>query len=76
MSLVFIKELRFEYPEPGYLLTVHSQVEAKSKTMGCWVRQRPLLSTYRKISGCLSLLRLEKLFLSRRKTVIGHEPPT
>ena len=83
---------QIEYPEPGYLLTVHSQVdgsmcmlkitarpffrfwqivEAKSKTMDFWVRRRPLLSTYPKISGCLSSLILEKLFLSGQKTIIS-----
>ena len=31
-------------------------VKAKSKTMDFWVRRRPLLSTYRKVSGCLSSL--------------------
>ena len=31
-------------------------VKAKSKTMDFWVRRRPLLSTFRKISGCLSSL--------------------
>ena len=43
-----------------YILTAFASflqiVKAKSKTMDFWVRRRPLLSTYRKISGCLSSL--------------------
>ena len=42
-------------------------VKAKSKTMGFWIRRRPLLSTYHKISDCISLLWLEKLLFSRCK---------
>ena len=35
-------------------------VEAMSKTMGCRIRRRPLLSTYHIVSCCLSSLGLEK----------------
>ena len=64
--MIFMTELTNQILLPGFraVLTVHSQVllrfwqivKAKSKTMDFWVRRRPLLSTYRKISGCLSSL--------------------
>ena len=38
------------------LLRFWQIVEAKNKTMSFWVRRRPLLSTYCKISRCLSSL--------------------